>query len=77
MAAALIGKSLTERFWLCDACAREMTVIWGGTEAKVVNLPKKVEKVAVMALPPAPNNHLRSVRKLRRMAAATGSREDR
>jgi hypothetical protein len=76
MAAALLGKSLTERFWLCDACAKELTVIWGGTEAKVVNLPKKVEKAAIF-LPPVPNHHLRSACKPRRMAAAMGSREDR
>ena len=31
--------SLYERFWLCDKCSREMTVVWGGTQAKLVPLP--------------------------------------
>ena len=28
--------SLYERFWLCDQCCRRMTLVWGGTEAKLV-----------------------------------------
>jgi hypothetical protein len=32
---------MTERFWLCDACAKELTVIWDGTQAKVVPLPEE------------------------------------
>lgn len=31
--------SLYERLWLCDRCCKEMTVVWGGTEAKLVLLP--------------------------------------
>lgn len=27
--------SLYERFWLCDECCRDLTVVWGGTEAKL------------------------------------------
>lgn len=30
-----------ERFWLCDRCAKTMTVVWGGTEARVIPLPPK------------------------------------
>jgi hypothetical protein len=30
---------LFERFWLCDRCCKKMTVVWGGTEAKLVSLP--------------------------------------
>jgi len=32
---------LRERFWLCDRCSKEMTVIWSGTEAEVAPLPTK------------------------------------
>jgi hypothetical protein len=27
-----------ERFWLCDECSKTMTVIWGGTQVKLVPL---------------------------------------
>lgn len=47
-----IGKgfppSLYERFWLCDKCCKEMTLVWGGTEAKLVPLPAEPG-----AVPPA------------------------
>jgi hypothetical protein len=29
---------LYERFWLCERCCKKMTLVWGGTEAKLVNL---------------------------------------
>jgi hypothetical protein len=35
---------LYERFWLCDRCCKKMTLVWGGTEAKLVRLP--IEPVA-------------------------------
>jgi hypothetical protein len=28
-----------ERFWLCDECSKEMTVVWGGTQVKLEPLP--------------------------------------
>lgn len=31
--------SFYERFWLCDKCCKEMTVVWAGTEARLVPLP--------------------------------------
>jgi len=31
--------ALYERFWLCDKCCRKMTLVWGGTEAKLIPLP--------------------------------------
>ena len=46
-AAAALGSLLTERFWLCDLCSKEMTVVWGGARAKIVPLPKKVEKSVI------------------------------
>jgi len=33
--------SLYERFWLCDKCCKEMTLVWGGIGAKIVALPAK------------------------------------
>ncbi len=33
--------SLYERFWLCERCCKTMTLVWGGTEAKLVPLPKE------------------------------------
>lgn len=32
---------LYERFWLCDRCCKEMTVVWGGAQAKLKRLPSK------------------------------------
>lgn len=40
---------LYERFWLCDACCANMTVVWGGTEAKVVPLPENKMKLETVA----------------------------
>ena len=39
MAAGSASSSLHERFWLCDECSKRMTVVWDGTQAKVVRLP--------------------------------------
>jgi hypothetical protein len=49
-AAPALESLLTERFWLCDRCSQEMTIIWDGARAKIVPLPKRVEKLAI--LPP-------------------------
>lgn len=46
--------SLYERFWLCDRCARELTLVWGGTETKLVPRSDKTERTAKPAVPPAP-----------------------
>ena len=29
------------RFWLCDRCSKIMTMVWEGTEAKLIPLPPK------------------------------------
>ena len=42
--------SLYERFWLCDKCCKEMTLVWGGTEARLVPLPAE----PVAPSPPLP-----------------------
>jgi len=31
--------ALCERFWLCDRCCKQMTLVWGGTKARLVPLP--------------------------------------
>ena len=33
--------SLYERFWLCERCSKQMTLVWAGTEARLVELPKE------------------------------------
>lgn len=32
---------LYERFWLCDRCCKEMTVVWAGDQVKLERLPSK------------------------------------
>ncbi|HTT21933.1 MAG TPA: hypothetical protein VMG82_23590 [Candidatus Sulfotelmatobacter sp.] len=41
--------ALYERFWLCDRCSKQMTVVWGGTEAKLVPLPKPAAQSSMVA----------------------------
>ncbi|HTW32628.1 MAG TPA: hypothetical protein VMD76_13185 [Candidatus Sulfotelmatobacter sp.] len=36
------SEQLHERFWLCSRCAKRMTLIWDGTQAKLVPLREKV-----------------------------------
>jgi len=31
---------LRERFWLCDSCAKVMTIVWDGNKAQLIPLPK-------------------------------------
>jgi len=59
--------SLYERFWLCDKCSKQMTVVWDGTQAKLVALATPTES----ALPP---NHAVVITRgrLRGHAAAVG-----
>ena len=33
--------ALYERFWLCDRCCKVMTLVWAGTEVKLVPLPEE------------------------------------
>ncbi len=35
---------LRERFWLCNRCAKLMTVAWDGTQVKLIPLPKSPAK---------------------------------
>ena len=43
-AAGLFAPSLYERFWLCGECCNKLTLVWGGTEAKLVQLPQETVK---------------------------------
>src|SRR6266581_7812808 len=61
-----------ERFWLCDKCSKKMTVVWGGTEVKLVPL-----SVQEAGLPAAPNDERRWRRKDPQARATYAKREDR
>ena len=64
--------ALHERFWLCAQCSKEMTVVWGGMQAKGVRLPAKV---VVLAPAPAKKNPVGGRRSKAR--AASAGRDDR
>lgn len=55
LAAAENGLLRVERFWLCDACSKEMNVIWDGARAKVVRRPEN-EILNRKTLSPTPGN---------------------
>lgn len=57
---------LYERFWLCDRCAREMTIVWLGTGARVVPLANKQSTAALVETEEIPR------RTRRRRAASAG-----
>ena len=42
-----VNPVLEERFWLCERCSKELTFVWGGTQAKLVRLPTKKVVLAV------------------------------
>jgi len=44
-AAEELSPVMYERFWLCDKCSKLMTVVWGGTHAKLVPLHLKPGQV--------------------------------
>jgi hypothetical protein len=71
-ATGTLNPALEERFWLCERCSREMTLIWGGTQVKLVRRPSKV---ATPLAPPADKDKLRRRRPRARGSAA--GREDR
>jgi len=61
--------SLYERFWLCDKCSREMTVVWGGTQAKLMPLPMKAGQASLTA----ESDNRMSKGRLRGHAASVGA----
>jgi hypothetical protein len=60
--------SLHERFWLCNECAKEMTLVWGGAEAKVVPLHGQSGAKDQHRLPQLAGSHSRARRKGARIA---------
>ena len=76
--AVLLNPALDERFWLCELCSKEMTVVWNGTQAKVIRLPKKIEKLTTVAAVPASETPLGSAwARARRVLLAATFRHDR
>jgi hypothetical protein len=71
IAMRILRPALHERFWLCAHCSNEMTLIWDGTEVKVVRRLTKV--VAPLPSPPVPKTG--GGRRPRARAASAG-RED-
>lgn len=71
-ATGILSSALEERFWLCERCAKEMTLVWGGTQVKLVRLPSKV---AALPLPHAARNEMRRTRP--RARAVPADRDDR
>src|ERR1039458_3357714 len=64
--------ALQERFWLCDRCSKEMTVVWGETRAGGVPFPE-----GLCTFPPAPEKNPRVRERRPRARAASAGREDR
>ena len=64
--------ALEERFWLCERCSKTRTLVWGGSQVKLVRLPVRA---AVLSPPLSNNNKLR--KKNWRPRAASAGREDR
>jgi hypothetical protein len=64
--------ALHERFWLCDRCAKNMTLVWGGAGVRVERLPAKV---VVLPLPAERKREI--VGRRWRTRAASAGREDR
>jgi hypothetical protein len=63
---------LHERFWLCDRCAKEMTLVWGGAHVSVVRLPASAPVVPILSEPT-----IEIGRRRLRVRAASAGREDR
>ena len=40
--------ALYERFWLCERCCKEMTLVWGGARVKLVPLAAKTAPSAAI-----------------------------
>lgn len=75
--AVALGALLTERFWLCDHCAQEMTVVWDGARAKVA--PRPQETVALPSQPQSPPSKSPQRAEIppgRQLAAAAGHEDN-
>jgi hypothetical protein len=68
----MLNPVFEERFWLCERCSQEMTLVWGGTQVKLVRRPSQA---AEPSPPASKNNKMRKNR--RRARTASADREDR
>ena len=68
-AGTALSALLHERFWLCDSCSRQMTVVWDGSQAKIVRLVRKTPRGTCPPRTPA-ENPVRSGRRAKRLATA-------
>jgi|SRR5271165_5375976 len=68
--------ALHERFWLCTRCSKKMTLVWGGTQVRLVPVPAPIKKVLAL-LPPAPKEERNEMRRRLQARVASASREDR
>jgi hypothetical protein len=68
----MLNPVFEERFWLCERCTQEMTLVWGGTQVKLVRRPGQA---AVPSPPACKNNKVR--KKSRRARASSAGREGR
>ena len=59
--------ALYERFWLCDECCKKMTLMWCGTELKLVPLPAESVEQPTISTKAVVRG------KIRRHAAAAGA----
>ena len=53
------ASQVQERFWLCDRCAKEMTVIWAGSGPKIVR-KRAAEMAATRRVEKDPSQQARS-----------------
>ena len=63
--------NLHERFWLCSQCSKVMTLVWSGTQVKLVPKPAPAKPKEVLPQSSAPIKHLARGR-LRGRAASAG-----
>jgi hypothetical protein len=72
-----LGPLMTERFWLCEQCAKRFTIVWGGSQSKLVPLPKQPERAMILAFSPGFGTVFSSSLLSERRGVASIVREDR
>lgn len=73
---AASNASRHERFWLCAPCSKQMTLIWDGTQAKVVRLPVETGRIKPLPVLPVPKNEVTKKRRLRGRGASAGRNDE-
>lgn len=71
-ATGIQNPAMNERFWLCEQCSKEMTLVWDGSEVRLERLSAEVTKLPRSV---ATNNQMR--RRRPRARGASAGREDR